>query len=331
MRSTRGLKSKVLFGAACSVVILVSGVVFFPRAILFRISQLSPTIGYAVAHVYIQQLPLNEQHGAAHVIGDILYSAKPKEAVLVCDDSFEYGCQLADVTHMMRDNGLTILHDLNNLCLKQSTDYGACQHGVGHALVASSGYDNASLQEVVDVCLSNGGIFTGCLSGIFMEYNVRTTWGNDAVPRGFSEENLFHPCEDYQGLAQQACIYSLPNLWRRSLASSGNPSVFKVLGDYCRRTCKALGQCATCFQGIGALVPAASSFNGESAYSYCALAGSGKELLWCTEIAAHYINRSAPIEVGLRACEKLDSSDKVECERWARQEEMLFRVYKPVP
>lgn len=162
------------------------------------------------------------QHALAHRFGSLLYSLGGLENLGVCDASFTFGCFHSFLGDAIAKEGVDIIEELDEACNSAFTDGGfACQHGIGHGLLAYYGYDRNDLDKALDKCslLTDQGPAAGCGGGVFMEYNFRTMLdpsGSDLLMREFDVSDPHEPCLDIDEEFITHCYNEQPNLWKHA-------------------------------------------------------------------------------------------------------------------
>src|SRR3989304_7210773 len=120
------------------------------------------------------------QHAAAHIFGQVLYVNVGLSGATICDESFAFGCFHSFLANAIQAEGMGVIKNLNEQCIaKLKSQALGCQHGIGHGILASTGYEFANLANALEICdsLPANDPIGGCLGGVFMEYNLQTTLG----------------------------------------------------------------------------------------------------------------------------------------------------------
>jgi hypothetical protein len=159
------------------------------------------------------------QHANAHDFGEALYSVSGTSGVSVCDDSFDYGCSHQFLLSAVGNEGLTVIHELDEACIDKF-GYGeqSCQHGIGHGLVQYFGH--VRINDALEACstLQWQGQFFGCQDGVFMEYSDPTIiegLTETGIDTSFSEEDPYAPCNIVETRFRYACYLHQPQWWDR--------------------------------------------------------------------------------------------------------------------
>lgn len=190
-----------------------------------------------------------EQHLVAHLFGGALYSAVGISGLAICDMHYASGCFHEFLGRALREHGDSILYDVDTYCKESTYD---CQHGIGHGILAYSGYEHLGLLKALRLCRSIGStdVRDGCFGGIFMEYNIFTMLGPETPIRIQDQGEVPDAlCQSVPEFASQACYFWLPQWF---LASEKNISLhekfFKVTKE-CQTIHDGPSR-LTCYSGI---------------------------------------------------------------------------------
>jgi hypothetical protein len=189
----------------------------------------------------------SEKHNLAHFFGLALYNAEGMLGLSVCDFDYSYGCFHEFIGQAIIHEGIGVIKEIDQFCKEEFN----CQHGIGHGLLAYSGYDERGLSSSLDLCNTLGSVDVqdGCFGGIFMEYNVRTMLENESVREKKSNESVDAVCNLVPQYAKEACYFWLPQ-W---IMAEG-PEVLDKNADSAREAC---GQVSNfeyrkiCYKGLG--------------------------------------------------------------------------------
>lgn len=150
------------------------------------------------------------QHLIAHVFGDVLYRNLGIKGMSVCDDKYLFGCYHGIFIEALNDYGLPILDKLNIECLKNKDTVNACQHGLGHGIINYLG--PKKIVDSLKICSKiQKDNFTGCLQGVFMEYDYPSHIYEDKTELTLRKEdknNIFHPCPSLPNYYQKYCYFA---------------------------------------------------------------------------------------------------------------------------
>lgn len=212
-------------------------------------SHLIQQIGPSEAYQKFKATNLSERsrsHLDAHRFGKILYKYAGKDGVLICDESFSYGCYHGFFESAISSEGIGIIEELDSLCNKR---YGSgnlgCQHGIGHGILEYTGH--SKLTKALDICRKiSRGKYLGCLSGIFMEYNFPTLIDGEQII--FSKRNLkndeYYPCSQIPNDFKKLCYFEQPQLWTVALSKN-----YQYLGELCMNLPEEYKN--ICYRGVG--------------------------------------------------------------------------------
>lgn len=189
---------------------------------------------YAFSLLGVASLPPNtDLHLLGHAVGDILYRQKGAEGIKICTNDFRNACSHSIVVGLLMDKGETALPEISEVCRQSPGGSGAytmCFHGLGHGVLAYTGYN---LVKAVALCQKTGerGESTQCVSGTIMEIisggaHNRGLWEKErpkylnprdpltACLADFIPENAKHLC----------LIYLTPYLWEAVGTDLGHPT-----------------------------------------------------------------------------------------------------------
>ncbi len=175
---------------------------------------------YTLFKTETEKKTIKTRHTDAHLFGEALYQIEGANGVSICDTSFGYGCYHSFLAAAIYSEGLEVIPTLSEKCFISSDMAGlACQHGIGHGILSSAGYDLDSLAKSINVCdkLKSKGPVDGCVAGIFMEYNFQTMLVDDGKIRSIDENDPYFPCFNIGKAYTGACIYQQAQWWLSSL------------------------------------------------------------------------------------------------------------------
>lgn len=155
-----------------------------------RIAAVGGVAAYEEFGVEAQGYEFGARHVLAHLFGRALYQVEGLKGVGACDSNYSYGCFHQFLGEAIAGHGLASAAELNESCRSQDTNQKriACQHGIGHGVLAYSGYSEADLHKALDACRSySDATLGGCYSGAFMEYNVRLMISKNLGVRQYDE------------------------------------------------------------------------------------------------------------------------------------------------
>jgi hypothetical protein len=272
----------------------------------------------------VADLPENDQHTHAHEFGAALYGVEGLSGISVCDERFAQGCFHEFIGEAVIAHGFGIVRTLSEKCAAAiAPDSYFCQHGIGHGLLALSGYDEASLKKALAQCplLVTNDPLNGCYTGIFMEYYERDVLEGNDSPRPVEHKDWFAPCSDLSGeTSRWVCFYSLPRWWHQIYIHQGGQSESAVLANMSALCMKAAqpDQIDICFSGIGHVIPTTVGYKGQASATACERATSDPRyrLLCKADAASDLLVEQLPQEA-LAACNGLSGASLTYCDAYA--------------
>ena len=219
---------------------------------------------YAYEVLKIAPIPPNtDMHLLGHTVGDVLYKQQGLEGIKICTEDFRNACSHSIVVGLLIDKGEGVLPDIARACRQAPGGSGAytmCYHGLGHGVLAFTGYD---FKKSVELCQKTGTLESGnqesaqCIGGMVMEIisgggHDRKTWAKQR-PKYLMSDNPFYPCaalapNEAKGLCY---TYITPYLWEAVGGDSGSPSpeTFEKAMNLCNGVESAYKN--ICFGGFG--------------------------------------------------------------------------------
>lgn len=214
--------------------------------------------------------PFATQHESAHIIGALLYESQNIGGILICDESFAFGCYHGFFGRVIADKGTTIIPELAQTCRErfgaQST---GCEHGIGHGIMEYTG--RAKLLEALELCkeTKQADELYGCTSGLFMEYNSAMKF-RDGVAysdvRPFDTKDPLAPCDS--GVPAQyrtSCYFEIGLWWKGQLGTD-----YEKIGNLCTEAGTQTERDA-CYRGWGTVVAESVDHNPVEAKRVCDL------------------------------------------------------------
>lgn len=235
-----------------------------------NIEKLGAQAAYESFKEKYQDLNTGREHELAHIFGELLYETEGVAGVAVCDSSFAYGCYHTFLGSAINDRGLEIIYDLDAACAANLKNQGlGCQHGLGHGIVGTLGYQTKTLPKALALCetLKGEEKVGGCTGGVFMEYNLQTMLGRNGKLRSFDEKNPYFPCLNLAEKYRQAC-YFWQTQWWGGVLSGGNEEVFTKIGLYCQNLTNKKEK-DQCFKGTGNNMIGFTGWEVSSAINLC--------------------------------------------------------------
>lgn len=280
-------------------------------------------------------------HTLAHIFGGALYRVEGIRGLTACDARFTYGCFHEFLGEAIAEGGLSVVRDLNEECATALVESPlSCQHGIGHGLTATLGYDEDSFKQAMAVCreLPYNDPIGGCYGGVFMEYNLRTILsirGEVADIRPLTDGNYYDLCEILSTDLLRPCFFWQPQWWHQLFRVAGESDeeiIFTRLGALCSEATADPAFSRACFEGIGNITTPAANFDARRAAELCDLTSDHpSRRLFCRAIAANslYVGGAGPPGDGEAVCEGLSETGRAYCEAYARNEANILRTLPP--
>ncbi len=247
---------------------------------------------YEILAQDVERSSAEEKHTAAHNFGAALYLVEGENGLFVCDSRFSFGCFHEFLGRAISDLGIESVKRLNEGCVEALGPMAlSCQHGIGHGIQAYFGYTEDALRDALPVCrdLPYNDPIGGCYGGLFMEYNLETMLGEDAVVRAPEAGDLQAPCDDLSEAYAQACYFWQPQWWRQTLRSEGvvdAESAYERIGELCDEAGGIFAR--ACFEGVGNNIPVDADFDARVAKRLCEVASDDStKRLYCKSLAAN--------------------------------------------
>lgn len=188
------------------------------------------------------------QHSVAHIFGELLYRKEGVEGIVVCDDSFGFGCYHSFMGSAVAQEGEGIIKRLDDTCVAKFGPMGlGCPHGIGHGLGEYFGPEHIDKQLAACSTLSWKGRYFGCRGGVFMEYNTPLSKNGQettTIARPFDATKPYGVCDDVQKKDQPACFLELTGWWERVLEKD-----YSRIGTLCAHATRDNRE--SCFLGVG--------------------------------------------------------------------------------
>jgi hypothetical protein len=217
---------------------------------------------YAFEILKYADLPTNtDVHLLGHTVGDILYQQKGAEGIKYCTQDFRNACSHTVVIGLFLDYGEDAIPLISEACHQAPGGRGAytmCFHGLGHGVLAYTGYD---MQKAVQLCDKMGTQEYGyreaseCVGGTTMEMvsgvHDLDLW-QIQLQNYLREDDPHYPCtaDFISDRDRHMCItYWTPKLFERAGANlqKPDPKFFAAAFGFCqelenpadRETCHA--------------------------------------------------------------------------------------------
>lgn len=144
---------------------------------------------------------IGNAHGFAHLVGNGIYHKLGLEGIVVCDDTFAYGCYHGVTEAMLLDVGVSGIPRIEKNCLSifsadQNQNYTGCMHGIGHGLVTWSGLNVKKALTGCDALHKQYRPY--CYDGVFMEHA-------EGTPKMLSGENPWQFCDSLEKTYRYNC------------------------------------------------------------------------------------------------------------------------------
>lgn len=162
-----------------------------------------------------------DRHAIGHTAGEVLYEQKGIGALVRCPEAFQNSCSHAIVIKSITGGGMDAVDKLISTCLRMGTDdvsLGRCFHGLGHGVLAVSGYDVSRVMRICQNGSSKGIrlLFRECIGGVFME--LLSEEKHDpakfaaATEKILSHADGLYPCTEHELSASERldCFHYLP-------------------------------------------------------------------------------------------------------------------------
>lgn len=140
-------------------------------------------------------------HGFAHLVGNGIYRKLGLEGIVICDDTFAYGCYHGVTEAILLDVGVDQIPKIEKECISiisasQSHDYTGCIHGIGHGLLTWHGLNVKKALAGCDLLRDQYRPY--CYDGVFMEHA-------EGTPKMLSGENPWQFCDSLEKTYRYNC------------------------------------------------------------------------------------------------------------------------------
>lgn len=277
----------------------------------YEIRAEGPERAYETFKSLVAGIPEDARHLSAHAFGSSLFQTRGDAGLSSCDSSFGYGCYHGFFLTALESEGESKLAALDDVCLKAGgAGTLACQHGIGHGILAFLGRDK--LVDALEACarLPRPDPVGGCTSGVFMEYNLPLQPVSVAQtvmnPRPFNEEESYAPCPSVPEAFRLSCYHELPQWWAQSFGHD-----FGKVGRLCGGAPEGTER-EECFEGAGAVAVAAVGFSPADIASVCDTMPNVRGADFCREGAAWLVKDESKESAAL-LCAPLSDDVRVFC------------------
>lgn len=264
---------------------------------------------YQIFAVQNQSLDIGTQHGNAHLFGEALYKTVGIEGVSVCDSRFAFGCYHSFFGFALLENGLGIMEDMDEACIRAYGNKGlGCQHGIGHGVLVELGPER--LTDSLEACtrLQWKGPIGGCTSGVFMEYNFRTmeTIGQRMV----DETGWHHPCTAVSVKFLKACYFEQVAWWSSLLNDD-----YHAVGQRCEEV-DDMEVREACYQGTGNVIAGMQEYSLPEIAQACTLMPTFFGEIRCIEGASWIVaHQPEHRDDWMELCAPYTGADRERCVR----------------
>jgi len=278
-----------------------------------RIDDTNSRKSYEEMKMEYDSAPPGTQHLVAHLFGEILYEKLSISGVTLCDGAFAFGCYHGLFGAAIYNQGFDVISTLNRECTEGLKDVAlACQHGIGHGILAFIG--ESALTQALDLCakLSDRTTLGGCTGGVFMEYNFSTS--HTALSPGTitrplkAGHSLHEPCTGLQDKYQPSCYFEQVQWWYDVFTGD-----FGKIGLLCSEVIDD-GAREACFQGAGTYGTVVSLYDSSATVAVCQQMPYLNASLLCREGAAWHFLGNPKLEASVsELCFDLSGTLKERC------------------
>lgn len=289
----------------------------------WRIQMMGAERAYDKLAVSVADASLIVQHRRAHLFGEALYAIEGMDGALICDDRFYYGCFHQLIGEAVAEHGLSVASKLASVCEKALPDSDACFHSIGHGLVNLLGYEPELLEESVRTCGTLPDPRQFCLSGVFMEYALRTLLQPEGNVRPVENGDRHDVCDNLLNPTIRVslwCVFWLPTWW------SANHLTYPMQGLECRRY--EGERFIACIEGIGKMTVFDAKPSPEFTERACRSATTHEqEHVLCVSSAAYQLAFSGHYDMASQMCDLLSNDADVSlCTLYATKKRMVPHV-----
>lgn len=254
------------------------------------------------------------QHVLAHMFGALLYEKVELDGATVCDNSFAYGCYHEFLGTAIQMEGMDVIHMLNETCvLKLKSQALGCQHGMGHGILTTLGYDFKHLLDALYLCstLKVQDSIGGCKGGVFMEYNLQTTLGDDGRVREIDANGLYFPCSSLDEKLRMACYFWQPQWWQVVIGDDSED--FQEIVELCEGLINE-NEMLQCFKGIGNNAVGVIGWDVEKMINVCSMTHIKRGSIFCrAEAASVFFAEPQYKHLALSLCDGLKDEERELC------------------
>lgn len=264
--------------------------------------------------------PSTKRHSVGHTYGRVLFEELDTTGFGYCDGGFVFGCYHEFFARVIQRDGVAVTSKLNDECFSANDrlpDAYACQHGIGHGLLAHGGYELDNLRRALELCNGLDPIdpINGCYGGAVMEFNMKTMIREHGIPPRTREEadnSLHYPCQSVPGYATKACYYWQSQWWLFALQATP-----ERVGELCLEASTQRERDA-CFFGVGNRMPDLTD-QPDEAHALCqrftASTAERQHFVDCMASAAVTYQESGLPQAGVGMCQFLSGAEYQYCDK----------------
>lgn len=281
-----------------------------------RITEVGGEAAYREFSADVSLLSTLGQHDQAHLFGEALFQVLGLEGIAVCDGRYVYGCFHAFMIEGIEEKGVGSVKALNDACVQalgESAQH--CQHGIGHGILGSLGYDKEDLHNALKTCstLDHSDPITGCNGGVFMEFDLRGMQRGEMKYRAFSATTKLEPCETVDDVFWASCAYWKP-MWWIATHPQRDVDLARQMGLWCMQLPGAEETLAACINGIANKMQQLTDEDPSKTQIMCEAATNDPKLQYdCHVGSAARFTFYYPLERALVACSGLGTLDEEKC------------------
>lgn len=278
-----------------------------------RIQEAGPEIAYREFSEAYADKHFGIQHGAMHIMGELLYETQGIKGLSICDVTFAFGCYHSFFGRAFSEKGLEIIRDLDHACVAKFGPLGTgCQHGIGHGLMEYFGA--AKLTTALEHCKETTQLkeLFGCTSGVFMEYNVPIIIDANisyTEPRKLNSANPNEPCNTIVAEKfRSSCYYEMPQWWDKVYKRN-----YEKIGMLCNDIENVEHQ-ESCFLGIGNVAAPSSEYDVKETIAKCEKMPDSKSMLICRSGSSwSFFSNPNYRKLAPQICASLNEEEKSRC------------------
>lgn len=265
-------------------------------------------------------------HNRAHEVGRMTYEVFGTQAFRLCTSQCHSGCYHGATEAFFKENGTSnLVTSLSVICQDEQNKFFShqCIHGVGHGLLAWSGYE---LYDSLDACdkLPTPEAQSSCATGVFMENIVGSLAESTGHATKYLSSDPQYPCtavaEKYKGECYYLQTSRMVQLFNSDFAKIAKEcskvpqkyqnSCFQSMGRDASGSVrqdvdKAIANCINAPPGA----PRVECFSGAAQDTFWDKSGQDKALRFCSLLETDQETRRCWETVTARAQEILTTSD----------------------